>query len=153
MKQPTQAQWNQLKEQRTQAAPSPQEPLTALPDGLFLPDDYQAAAASPEGGGKPASGRVYIRYDETWSAPIDAAGRSVTAATHRLIKVLLAKADYARCIKANIKIEIAANVTRHEKREALLQLEKLGLVTVEWRGRGLAPFVTPLHLGGRPKRK
>lgn len=32
MKQPTQAEWNRLKQERAQAAAGPQEPLTALPD-------------------------------------------------------------------------------------------------------------------------
>jgi hypothetical protein len=153
MNRPTQAEWNRLKEQRTQAEPSPQEPLAALPDDLFLPDDYRASTAPSEDAGSPAKRRVYVRYDETWGGPIGVAGRSVTAATHRLVRVLLAKADFDRSILVGTQIEIAASVTRNEKRQALLQLEKLGLLAVEWRGRGRAPIATPLHLGGRPRRK
>jgi hypothetical protein len=77
----------------------------------------------------------------------------VKAATHRLALVLIAKADFDRCILIGTEIAAEASLTRNEKPQALRQLEELGLITVEWRGRGRAPIAAPLHLGGRPGRR
>jgi hypothetical protein len=120
---------------------------------LFLPDDYGELPATAEGSEGPLKRRQFARYDETWRAAILAAGRSVRPATHRLVAVLLAEADFHRQIKVSAAISTAASLTPNEKRQALEQLEKLGLIAVEWSGRGKVPIVTPLHLSGRPARK
>jgi hypothetical protein len=114
-------------------------------DALRIDDDGQPA---PE-----IKRRQFTRYDEAWRATILAGGRSVRPPTHRLVAVLLAEADFRRQIKIGAAISAAASLTSHEKRRALEQLEKLGLITVEWRGRGRIPIATPLRLGGRPVRK
>ena len=100
-----------------------------------------------------AKRRQFARYDETWRAQILAAGRLVRPATHRLVAVLLAKADFERRILIGKEIAAEASLTRNEKRQALRQLEKLGLIAVERRGNGRAPIAIPLHLGGRPSRR
>jgi hypothetical protein len=151
MKSPTPEEWKQLKTARVPAARKAPASPAALPDSLFLPDDYKAPEAMPEAG-KPVRRRQFVRYDETWHSQILAAGRSVRPATHRLAAVLLAKADFDWRIKAGAEIEKEASVTRNEKLQALLQLETLGLVEVERRS-GRLPVVTPLRLSGRPRRK
>ena len=69
--------------------------------------------------------RQFARYDETWRTAILAAGRSVRPATHRLVAVLLAEADFHLQIKVSAAISTAASLTPNEKRQALEQLEKL----------------------------
>lgn len=101
----------------------------------------------------PAKRRQFARYDETWRAPVLAAGKSVRAATHRLIAVLIAKADFDKRILIGKEIEAEAGLSPYEKRQALQHSEKLGLIAIERRGSGRAPIVTPLCLGGRPGRR
>jgi hypothetical protein len=67
--------------------------------------------------------------------------------------VLLAEADFHLQIKVSAAISTAASLTPNEKRQALEQLEELGLIAVEWRGRGRVPIATPLRLRGRPAQK
>jgi hypothetical protein len=173
MRQPTRREWNAIKERRQSAARQRFQdgPVTAgVPDGLYVDPAKVAvpptgapvkpsptARATPEHAQEAAEhgdkGRQFARYDETWRAAILAAGRSVRPATHRLVAVLLAEADFRRQIKASAAISTAASLTPNEKRQALEQLEKLGLIAVEWRGRGRVPIATPLHLSGRPVRK
>ena len=156
MKQPTREEWIQRKAQRVQGPPGPrQSPETApgLPEDLFLPDDYAEPAAAPEGSKRPIKRRQFRRFDETWAEILLAADPPASAAVWRLALVLLAEADFHREILIADDISVAARLVRCRKRETLERMEQLGLIGVEWRGRGRAARVVPRRLDGRPSRK
>jgi hypothetical protein len=67
--------------------------------------------------------------------------------------VLVSEADFNRHITISGTVTKAARLTRFNKRKAIDDLERLGLVRVERRSKGRAPIVTPLHLSNRPYRK
>jgi hypothetical protein len=97
--------------------------------------------------------RQFRRFDEMWAEKLLAAGPSVRPETWRLMTVLLAEADFKRRCPISAAISTAASLTRKQKRLALEQLEQLGLIAVEWRGRGRVPIAAPLHLASRPGRR
>jgi hypothetical protein len=117
------------------------EALRIPPDDEDLEEIPQAAVAKR---------RQFARYDETWRARILAADPLPSREALLLALVLVAEADFRRQIPISTTITKAARLTRFQKLAALEHLERLGLIAVEWRGRGRVPIVTPLHLGGRP---
>ena len=82
-----------------------------------------------------------------------AADPPVSAAVCRLALVLLAEADFHREILIADDISVAARLVRSHKRETLERVEQLGLIEVEWRGRGRASRAVPRRLGSRPGRE
>jgi hypothetical protein len=152
VKQPTRAEWNRLKEQRGRVAPDPQqasESAGALPDDLFLPDDYVDPAATTEDAERPHKRRQFRRFDETWAEKL----LPLMNPLGRLALVLLAEADFHQHIKATSETARAAGLTLKQQSTALARLERLGLASVERRGRGRPQIATPLRLAGRPRRR
>jgi hypothetical protein len=147
MRNPTQAAWNLPKERRKERHRS----LIELPDDLFLADDDDGSVEPPPA--RISRRRQFRRYDETWAAQMLASEPLVSRGALLLALVLLAEADFHERIKVTAEITKAARLTRFRKRAALQDLERLGLIKVEWRGNGRAPIVTPLNLGGRPGRR
>jgi hypothetical protein len=157
MKRPTQTEWNDLKEQRKRASQGSHQAASKLPDDLFLDPNNIAPEVAPEHAQGPskklAKSRKFRRFDETWAGPLLAADPPVNAAVWQLALVLLAQADFQRQIKITSTIAKEARLTHRTKRPAIEDLERLGLIQVEWRGRGRSPIATPLHLSGRPRRR
>jgi hypothetical protein len=151
MRRPTQVEWNRLKEQYGRGPQKTQQSAAALPEDLFLPDDYGVQPAARADSEKPPKRRRFRRLDEPWAERLLADTR--TPPWIRLAIVLLAEADFHRRIKVSASVEKDARLTRRQKRPALEYLEQLGFIAAEWRGRGRAPIATPLHLTGRPGRK
>jgi hypothetical protein len=150
MNRPTQAEWNRLKEQRTQAEPSPQEPLAALPDDLFLPDDYQAPAASAEDTKRRQ--RVarlrslpdpYVRVPLLW---FTRPGKGhVFEPEARLFLLVVYRSHWGqRGVKLTDAVAAEAGVPGSTKRHALKRLKSKGWVRVEPQGRFEAPIVWPM---------
>jgi hypothetical protein len=129
-------------------APSIFEDLEAL----RIPPDDEGLDEVPQSAHR-TKRRQFRRFDETWAETLLTADPPVSVAVWRLALVLLAAADFERHIKITVAITKTAQLTRFNKREVLERLEQLGLVRVEWRGRGRVPIATPLHLGGRPSRR
>jgi hypothetical protein len=95
--------------------------------------------------------RKFRQLDESWVTRL--LSDPHTPPWIRLAIVVLAEADFHRRIKITSAIEKAARLTRRQKRGALEHLERSGLISVEWRGRGRVPIATPLHLRRRPERE
>lgn len=100
----------------------------------------------------PHKRRRFRRFDEIWAERLLTADPLPSREALLLALVLVTEADFKRHITVATAITKAARLTRFNKRAALGDLERLGLVRVEWRGRGKAPIVTPLLLD-RPRRK
>jgi hypothetical protein len=102
---------------------------------------------------RPAKRRQFRRLDETWAEKLLTSNPLVSRGALLLALVLLAEADFHERIKVTAEVTKVARLTRFRKRAALRDLERLGLIAVEWRGNGRAPIVIPLNLSRRPGRK
>ena len=114
MKNPTQAEWNRLKEQRKTRQKEPQ-PSPKLPDDLFLAPDSSAlsppARRVEEAADEPALAlrggkrRRFVHFDTPWAEALlpylDPLGR--------LSLVLLAWADFEQRIEVTAKLARAAH--------------------------------------------
>jgi hypothetical protein len=118
-------------------------------EALRIPPDADCAGEG-DGTRQPiAKRRQFRRFDETWVEKL----LPLLNPIGRLALVLLAEADFHRHIKVTSEVAKEARLTLKQQRGLLLQMEQLGLISIERRGRGRAQIATPLRLGGRPGRR
>jgi hypothetical protein len=91
----------------------------------------------------PAARRHFTVFAETWARPLIA--NRASAAMWALSLILQQQADYWDSFPVTNSLLARASLTPRWKKTILTQLEKLGLIRIEWRGHQ-SPMVTPLLL-------
>jgi hypothetical protein len=117
-------------------------------EALRIPPDDGEERVQPEEALQPSRERRKFRQlDEAWAERL--LGDPYTPPHIRLLIVLLAEADFHGRIKVNDAIAKAAGLSRWQVYRALEHIKRQGYISIERRGRGKAPIVTPLHLKRR----
>ena len=93
--------------------------------------------------------REFTRLDEIWRVALLDADPPATPQMWRLSVVILGRADFEDQFLAAGRLFAEARIastSARDRRAIIERLEQLRLIAVEWRGRGRAPMIRPLHL-------